>query len=429
MRTYCLIGSVGSILLLFVFFQTVFLNLTPQANAATADGEQCTEGSDCNSNYCYPYPDGRRFCLNRDLNCAMPGLRGVRWGTNTHVNGLKWECRTGQGWVKTGLADGAKCQNSSECSSDYCYPNPDGSNYCLNRNLNCALPGSSGAKWGDRATVEGTTWTCAYGQGWRLANGSMCSVGADCEEGYCYPYIDNKRYCLAKKRNCATPKGEGKSWNTFDKRGREIFTCYKGKGWIQGFHVKFSEFGAGVGKHRDCHQPSCGGIDPSCPIKRLAKKASCEALRETEKLQAKPLQVAIEESLKSAQRSGTYDIPKYIKDKLAPFFPRGIMRIAKYAIGASGMLDVQKLAFKSKRQAIVLGNVIVFKNRQDAERNVGLWAHELEHVLQYDMLGIDGFAQRYVQPGLRGSYNSDRRTIEGAASARREVVCQLTDCQ
>jgi hypothetical protein len=45
---------------------------------------------------------------------------------------------------------------------------------------------------------------------------------------------------------------------------------------------------------------------------------------------------------------------------------------------------------------MTLGEVVVFKDDRLAQGDLGLWAHELTHVMQYQRWGIDGFASRYV---------------------------------
>ena len=49
--------------------------------------------------------------------------------------------------------------------------------------------------------------------------------------------------------------------------------------------------------------------------------------------------------------------------------------------------------------AVTLDDVVVFRNEVDALTNRELWAHELVHVLQYETLGVEGFAQEYLSSG------------------------------
>jgi hypothetical protein len=78
------------------------------------------------------------------------------------------------------------------------------------------------------------------------------------------------------------------------------------------------------------------------------------------------------------------------------------------------------------RGAITLDDVIVFKDDNWAS-NVEAWAHELEHVRQYDILSVDGFAQAYLDqtciiPGDSplGGVDSDKCKLERYAYRKDE---------
>jgi hypothetical protein len=172
------------------------------------------------------------------------------------------------------------------------------------------------------------------------------------------------------------------------------------------------------------------GNDPICEVRKKAKKLDCERLKALEIEQAVPLKVAIIESRNSAQRAGVREIPKHIRDYLQLFFPPDILDRARYRIGARGALDIQKFAFESGAAAVTLGHVIVFENAGQAEDDLCLWSHELEHVIQYKNLGIDGFAQRYMQPAKRGNYNPDNvGSLGGSAEARKVRACKILGLQ
>ncbi len=49
--------------------------------------------------------------------------------------------------------------------------------------------------------------------------------------------------------------------------------------------------------------------------------------------------------------------------------------------------------------AVVLQDVVVFSSPQAAQGR-RLWAHELTHVLQYQELGLEGFARAYAANAL-----------------------------
>ena len=83
------------------------------------------------------------------------------------------------------LADGQRCSTNSACQSGSCtpgpsyFPNSSGPKYCLNRNLNCALPGTAGARYGQNYSFKGNTLKCLnpglYGWG-RLSAQFMLPV-------------------------------------------------------------------------------------------------------------------------------------------------------------------------------------------------------------------------------------------------------------
>ncbi len=68
--------------------------------------------------------------------------------------------------------------------------------------------------------------------------------------------------------------------------------------------------------------------------------------------------------------------------------------------------------------AVVLQDVVVFSSPQAAQGR-RLWAHELTHVLQYQELGLEGFAHAYAANAL-----AFERQAEDHAQA---VVARLDD--
>lgn len=199
-----------------------------------------------------------------------------------------------------------------------------------------------------------------------------------------------------------------------------------GKGWGA---ARFSEFDDGVGKYRNCSVGGCKAWDAGCKTRQRSRKSDCERLRAIEIELAAPVAVAIARSRDSAERAGVRPIPDGIRTRLKAFFPAKILNAVRYRVGATDELGFLKIAFQwQATSAIVMDDVIFFKHERDALHNVRLWAHELEHVIQYEMLGIDGFAQRWLQPAKRGGYDGDRTTIEGAAVARSVYVCSHIKC-
>ncbi|WP_181176636.1 DUF4157 domain-containing protein [Mesorhizobium sp. B2-4-9] len=309
--------------------------------------------------------------------------------------------------------------------------------------------------WGS-IVAQSTEATAASG------NGKACQVDSDCKSGDCSlgpnarPGGGSRKYCVRNSTLCAWKGTPGFEISTLRKSkieylcarvrgGREQFSSIDG---LVGLDVEkgtlpenyfFAKLSSGVGKHRECRQsascracllraPFTGhciqeGNDLTCEARKLLRKGDCERLKTTEMAQAEPLEFAIHESRKSAVRAGVQGIPIHIRDKLRVFYPKSVLDSVRFRIGSRGALDVQRFAFDSGASAVTLDNVIVFDSQNDAD-DVCTWAHELEHVIQYRRLGVDGFAQRYVQPAKRGNYNPKNiGSLEGSAEARRVYVC------
>lgn len=96
-------------------------------------------------------------------------------------------------------------------------------------------------------------------------------------------------------------------------------------------------------------------------------------------------------------RWGAQPIPDDVKASLAPYIPNYILNKAVWTVfdGNRITLDTQLLrACWDTVAAITVDNVIVFKNPPSRDR-IDLWAHELVHVMQYDNMGVEGFANVY----------------------------------
>jgi len=156
----------------------------------------------------------------------------------------------------------------------------------------------------------------------------------------------------------------------------------------------------------------------------------CGRLKAIEIELATPVSLVIAEGRDAAERVGVHAIPEYIRARLDDFFTPETLNRVRYRVGGAGKSELLQFTFEwLHTSAIVMDHVIIFRDEQDALHNVRLWAHELEHVIQFEMLGVDGFAQRWMQPDTRGNYlDDDRTTIEGAATARAVYVCSHIDC-
>lgn len=99
----------------FVITATVFVTLLgsyidPVMAQDIPNGERCADDWEhfpnniklkhdlCRSGYCYPGPadSGENkpwFCIDPDMNCALPGTDGARYGARIRVNGRVYVCQ------------------------------------------------------------------------------------------------------------------------------------------------------------------------------------------------------------------------------------------------------------------------------------------------------------------------------------------------
>ncbi|MBK8908853.1 MAG: DUF4157 domain-containing protein [Rhodospirillales bacterium] len=115
----------------------------------------------------------------------------------------------------------------------------------------------------------------------------------------------------------------------------------------------------------------------------------------------------IRSSRAAAIDAGVEPIPLAMRTRLSGFFPETLLDRVRYRVGSGTDTSVQGYLFQSEYfLATTLDDVIVFRNREDAETDAVLWAHELAHVQQFERMGIDGFAHSYVR---------DHQALEHAA--------------
>ncbi|MBI1761688.1 MAG: DUF4157 domain-containing protein [Acidobacteria bacterium] len=171
----------------------------------------------------------------------------------------------------------------------------------------------------------------------------------------------------------------------------------------------------GIGIHRDC---KCAEGDLLC----YAELPVCFALKAKQILLGEPVDAWIRVSKAAALADGVSPMPMAIRNQLDHLYPASLLDKVRYKTG-SGFLGTLQW-FRGEIQgkgAITLEDVIIFAEADKAS-NARLWAHELEHVRQYEQLGIDGFAQAYVDqtcilPGEAG-YDSGRCQLERRADRK-----------
>jgi len=137
----------------------------------------------------------------------------------------------------------------------------------------------------------------------------------------------------------------------------------------------------GIGTHRDC----------------ALYDLPCQVLKEKQIFLGGPIQLWILASREAALSAGVSPMPEHIRTQLAHLYPASLLDGVRYKTGSGFLGTLQFLRDEMDEDgAITLKEVIVFRNASDATCDVRLWAHELEHVRQYGNLGVDGFAQAYV---------------------------------
>ena len=151
----------------------------------------------------------------------------------------------------------------------------------------------------------------------------------------------------------------------------------------------------------------------------------CLALKAKEIVLGEPVAGWILLSREAALAAGVSPIPSQIRGKLSHLYPPALLDKVRYKTGSGFLGTLQWFREEmGNRGAITLDDVIVFSNANGAN-DAHLWAHELEHVRQYEQLGVDGFAQAYVHqtcilPGdsFLGGYDSGNCQLERQADRK-----------
>lgn len=111
--------------------------------------------------------------------------------------------------------------------------------------------------------------------------------------------------------------------------------------------------------------------------------------------------------------SGVSPIPPQIYQGLVGFFHPYVLNRVRYRSGWGNELALPSLAFHyGDAAAITLGpDIVMFRDENEAQNNLSLWAHELTHALQYERWGTLDFAKRYVKDHT----GVEREAIDNAA--------------
>lgn len=112
-----------------------------------------------------------------------------------------------------------------------------------------------------------------------------------------------------------------------------------------------------------------------------------------------PAGIALATALQAAHdqhKANAKPIPMHVKSALAKYFPASILNKARYTIGDTKIAvpDGIFAVHSDYHYAVTIDDIIVFKN---PNASLSLWAHELQHVVQYARYGgIPGFAHEYT---------------------------------
>lgn len=112
---------------------------------------------------------------------------------------------------------------------------------------------------------------------------------------------------------------------------------------------------------------------------------------------AATLQRAIRHSRANARRGDTQPIPPHLRKELEDFFPAHILDDVRWTFPSRGLDLGSAVAawYRSHGGAVTLEDTIVYSNQRAVSLRY-LWAHELTHVMQFEELGLAGFARVYV---------------------------------
>ena len=115
----------------------------------------------------------------------------------------------------------------------------------------------------------------------------------------------------------------------------------------------------------------------------------------TANIVSETLAAALQRSRDTLRAQGK-PIPDEVKKGLIPFYPPELLDSVRYVIGDVSPSGVAGFAIRNgNAAAVTLIDTVVFKD-ESYVGSLGLWAHELHHVQQYNEWGVSGFAARYA---------------------------------
>jgi hypothetical protein len=121
-------------------------------------------------------------------------------------------------------------------------------------------------------------------------------------------------------------------------------------------------------------------------------------LENMNQMAASGLESWILQSRDTAATGDVQPIPLNIRAQLEPYYDLRVLDAARYKVGDDVELNAAHTMLQNPDiNAVTLVDIIVFRSADDALNNVALWAHELQHVKQYQEWGAHEFATRYTR--------------------------------
>lgn len=112
---------------------------------------------------------------------------------------------------------------------------------------------------------------------------------------------------------------------------------------------------------------------------------------------------------------GAQPIPAHIRGQLSPYFPAHILDKARYNTNKASLSLPAAINLINEGNTVTLDDLIVFTDSQAANDPI-LWAHELAHVMQYQNMGVEGFANIYTLTG-GSELESQARNVQNRVAA------------
>ncbi|WP_434519213.1 eCIS core domain-containing protein [Pseudomonas sp. NFX1] len=133
----------------------------------------------------------------------------------------------------------------------------------------------------------------------------------------------------------------------------------------------------------------CAPVDPG---------QAGQILKDVEAMASTSLAYALRQARDEANASGSEPMPLHIHAQLEAWYDFAVLDAVRFRVGDEQQMSAANAMLQNPDvNAVTLIDTIIFRHASDAEDNVALWAHELKHVQQYQVLGVEEFARRYTR--------------------------------